>query len=208
MKWMNNLVKNIKTNSKLDDVDDPVGFGAPYAEKLKIPNPYQEFSPCNHENLVKAISACRVVPKFFLEIGVNRNGSYSSTQTIFNHIPQGGVYLGVDIDDRSYLNNPSKGIYTIKTSSSNFDLVSKMLKDLNVEFLDFILIDGWHSINQVLDDWEYTSLLSPDGVVAFHDTTAHPGPNAFINSLNTDKWEVFANCCPDDFGFGYCYLKK
>lgn len=33
MKWMNDLVKNIKTNSKLDDVDDPVGFGYCYLKK-------------------------------------------------------------------------------------------------------------------------------------------------------------------------------
>lgn len=208
MKWQSDLKYDIKTHTEKDNIDDPVGYGTPYSEKLKIPNPYQEFSECNHENLKKAIYSCGVAPKFFLEIGVNRNDLKSSTQTIFRCLPTDGVYLGVDIDDRSYLNNESRGIHTIRTNSSNFELVVSTLQKLNVSSLDFILIDGWHSINQVLDDWEYTNILAPHGVVAFHDTTSHPGPNAFINALNTDKWEVVANTCGDDFGFGYCYLKR
>jgi len=208
MKWKDDLKYDIRTHTKKDNIDDCVTYGTPYVEKLKIPNPYQEFSQCNHENLTKAINSCGVVPRYFLEIGVNRNGSKSSTQTIFRSLPPDGIYLGVDLDDRSYLNDQSRGIYTIKTNSSNFDLVISTLKQLNVPFLDFILIDGWHSINQVLDDWEYTRFLAPHGVVAFHDTTSHPGPNAFINALNTDKWEVIANTCINDFGFGYCYLKR
>ena len=73
--------------------------------------------------------------------------------------------------------------------------------------LDFIFIDGWHSINQVYKDWDYTQLLHPKGIVVFHDTSAHPGPALFIRHLNKDKWVVHENLCPKDFGLGYCYRK-
>jgi predicted O-methyltransferase YrrM len=78
---------------------------------------------------------------------------------------------------------------------------------LGVTQLDFIHIDAIHSINQVLYDWEYTRLLRKGGVVAFHDVTAHPGPYLFIRALNTNKWTVVENVCPNDYGFGYCILK-
>jgi predicted O-methyltransferase YrrM len=68
---------------------------------------------------------------------------------------------------------------------------------------DFIFIDGWHSINQVLRDWEYTNLLSDNGVVGFHDVSCHPGPKAFINALDATKWEILKNCCPKDWGVAF-----
>ncbi|HBW87059.1 MAG TPA: hypothetical protein DEF82_10075, partial [Crocinitomicaceae bacterium] len=156
----------------------------------------------------KAIDACKIKPRTFLEIGVCRNGQTSSTHTIIKNIPEGGTYLGVDLDDKSFLNNASKGIHTIKTSSSNYEEVVSKLKSLGVETLDFIFIDGWHSINQVLKDWEYTNLLSDGGVVALHDTTAHPGPFYFMKFLDRNKWEVYPNLCSGDHGLGYCFLKK
>ncbi len=69
---------------------------------------------------------------------------------------------------------------------------------------DFVFIDGWHSINQILQDWEYTKLLAPGGVVGIHDTTGHPGPWFLINNLNPSRWQVEPNLCPDDYGLGYC----
>jgi predicted O-methyltransferase YrrM len=147
------------------------------------------------------------LPQKLFEIGVCRNASQSSTHTIIKNVPSDGVYLGVDLDDKTFLNDASKGIHTIKTSSSNYDEVVNRLTSLGVKTLDFIFIDGWHSINQVLKDWEYTKLLSDGGVVGFHDTRLHPGPHYFINNLNRDKWEVHSNLCPNDWGLGYCRRK-
>ena len=203
MQWEIDLVKDIRLNSDLDDRD---GLIAELG--LKASGATVEFSEANHQALQKAIDSCSVPPKTFLEIGVCRNGEYSSTHTILKNVPVGGVYLGVDIADKSYLNNHQAGIHTMKTSSSNYDIIVSKLKSLGVETLDFIFIDGWHSINQVLIDWEYTKILSDGGVVAFHDTTSHPGPNQFVNNLDKTKWTVHENLCPLDNGLGYCYRKR
>ena len=207
MQWQQDLIHDIRTFSEKDDIDDPIGFGPPYDSLLKRPNPYQEFSEMNHMAIEIAINACDKKPKYFLEIGVCRNFNKSSTYTIFKNLPEDGIYLGVDLDDKSYLSESRNGIHTIQESSSSYDVVINKLNSLNIHSLDFILIDGWHSINQVLSDWEYTKILSPGGVVAFHDVTAHPGPHAFINALDKSKWVVQPNLCPNDYGFGYCKLK-
>lgn len=202
MQWKNDLVRDIRLNSHLDDED-----GALPQLGLRSSGSAIEFTEANHSALQEAIDSCKTQPKTFLEIGVCRNADKSSTFTILKNLPEGGTYLGVDIEDKSYLDDYSKGIHTIKTSSSNYEEVVSKLKSIGVDTIDFIFIDGWHSINQVLLDWEYTKILSEGGVVAFHDTTGHPGPYFFIRNLDRDKWVVFDNKCPNDHGLGYCYRK-
>lgn len=205
MKWKQDLIKDIRTHTEKDNICGPVEYGSPFVEKLKRPRD-NGFSLCNHISLQKAIDACDTKPKYFLEIGVCRNGENSSTHTILKNVPEDGYFFGIDIEDKSYLNN-LKNVFTIKETSHNHKNIFNWIKSYGVNQIDFIHIDATHDINQVLNDWEYTKLLSPKGVVAFHDTTAHPGPYLFINSLNTDIWEVYPNLCPDDYGFGYCKLK-
>jgi predicted O-methyltransferase YrrM len=206
MKWKNDLIKDIRFGDSRDDIDD--SFGDLIELTRNKTEVFGENSPNNHKALQLAINSCLEKPKTFLEIGVCRNNSYSSTHTILKNVPTDGVYLGVDIEDKSYLNDKTRGIHTIQTSSSNYEVVVNKLNELGVVSLDFIFIDGWHSINQVLIDWEYSKLLSPAGVVAFHDTTSHPGPYYFTKFLDKTSWEVFENICPTDHGFGYCFRKR
>lgn len=202
-KWEEDLIKDIRFHTHVDNIDG--GFSEELRSKLIDGS--IEFTSANHKALEQAINFCSTPPKRFLEIGVCRNNEQSSTYTIFENLPEDGIYLGVDIADKSFLDDVSRGIHTIRTSSSHYEIVIEKLKSLGVEELDFIFIDGWHSINQVLDDWEYTRILAKGGVVAFHDTTHHPGPYYFINALDTSKWEVYPNICPLDYGFGYCKRK-
>ena len=113
----------------------------------------------------------------------------------------------MDIEDKSNLDDPARGIFTYRQDSSNYDAVKQKLATLGVTELDFIFIDGYHSVNQVLLDWEYVNLLSPWGVVAFHDVNYHPGPARFMRNLDRSSWVVFDSLCPDDYGFGYCYRR-
>jgi predicted O-methyltransferase YrrM len=204
MKWQKDLLKDIRTHSIKDDICDPIGFGSPFEEKLKRPTT-TEFNECNHAGLQTAIDACSPKAKYFLEIGVCRNEGTSSTYTIIKNVPEDGYFFAVDLEDKTFLNN--KNVKAIKEDSNNVDTIISWINSFGVEYLDFIHIDAKHSINQVLNDWEYTRLLTTGGVVAFHDTTAHPGPNSLIHALDTNKWEVYPNVCPDDYGFGYCILK-
>jgi len=201
-KWREDLVKDIRFGNPTDDWDGVLtNLGFAWST-----TPI-EFTQANHDALQTAINQCKTPPKYFMEIGVCRNGEASSTHTILKNVPEGGIYLGVDIADKSFLNNESKGIHTIQTSSSNYQQIVDKLKSLGVDKLDFLFIDGWHSINQVLADWEFSKIVSDDGVIGFHDTTAHPGPYFFINHLDREKWEVFPNLCPNDHGLGYCFKK-
>lgn len=206
-KWEQDLIRDIRFNDSRDDIDCPFN-GCMIQEPNAKRADHIEFSLENHEALQKAISFCDNKPKNFLEIGVHRNEDKSSTNTLIKNLPENGIYLGVDVNDKSYLNDEKKGIHTIQTSSSNYNDIILKLKSIGVLKLDFIFIDGWHSINQVLDDWEYTNILSDGGVVAFHDTSYHPGPNRFIYSLNKEKWMVFENLCPQDYGLGFCKKKN
>jgi len=83
----------------------------------------------------------------------------------------------------------------------------EFIKSIGIKEFGFIFIDGWHSINQCLDDWEYTNILQSDGVVGFHDTSCHPGPAAFVKALNKDMWEVEENLTPEDYGIGFAWQK-
>ena len=202
MKWQEDLLIDIRTNTPDDDNDFPFGDLLELTQCVIC-----EFSIDNRNALQHAINLCKNTPRVFVEIGVHRNGDKSSTHTVLKNLPQNGVYLGIDIEDKTFIDDPARGIHTIKTSSSNYDVVVNKLKELGCDQIDFLFIDGWHSINQVLDDWEYTRILSPGGVVAFHDTAAHPGPHYFMKQLNRVKWHVSENVCPNDNGFGYCYLR-
>lgn len=193
MKWSFDLTRDIRTFTDFDDVDyqpHPLGHE-------------QEITDCNLDSLINHFSKIKDHAKSILEIGVGRNGSRSFVHVFTEHKKKETVYIGLDIQDRSFLRDKENNIHTIQNNSSNYLENVKYFSEIGVNEFDFIFIDGWHSINQVLEDWEYTNLLSDGGIVGFHDTTCHPGPSAFINALNRDKWEVVENCCPLDWGIGF-----
>ena len=198
MRWKKDLIKDIRYLDDRDDVDDARLMGYSYDSHIPV-----EFSDCNKEILEDVIK--RFKPLVFVEIGVHRNGSNSSTHIIHSNMNDRGIYLGIDLEDKSYLNKDN--IYTLKCNSSNYDQVVSYMRSIGIEKIDLLFIDGWHSINQVLKDWEYVNLLSDNGVVVFHDVTAHPGPKTFIDNLDREKYIVKLHC-PQDYGIAYCYAKK
>lgn len=209
MKWEQDLVRDIRFHDQRDDIDDPRLLGYIFPP---IP---QEFSESNWQWLSKIAGNFSVTyfgclcPKNILEIGVHRNAEKSSTSLLHSlmrsSLSQDSTYLGVDLEDKSYLNSDS--VHTIQCNSSEYDLVYDKMLAIGMTSIDLLFIDGCHSINQVLDDWEYTKLLSDKGIVFFHDTTAHPGPKLFLENLDRKKWYVVENFCPDDYGLGMCYAK-
>lgn len=201
MKWEQDLVYDIRMDDP--DFDDRDGVAR---HKIPWANGTTEVSPCNLASLrskfLPVVDSCRAI----LEIGINRNGDGSFTQVFLKNKRVETIYVGLDIDDKTYLNDPSKRVYTIRNDSSYIDVNMIAARNFGVEEFDFIFIDGYHSINQVLRDWEYTRFLSPKGIVGFHDTTAHPGPSRFVKALNREKWNVEV-MCPDDFGIGFAWRK-
>jgi predicted O-methyltransferase YrrM len=150
-----------------------------------------------------------------LEIGISRNGTESFTNVLLENKNKETVYIGIDIDDKNYLNDVDKNVYTIRNSSSNIheniNFINDIFDKCNVQRrqFDFIFIDGWHSINQCLIDWEYTSILGENGIVGLHDTAYHPGPKAFMKAISRNIWTVEDNVIEtkDDWGIGFAWKK-
>lgn len=126
-----------------------------------------------------------------LEIGVHRNTfDESSTSVFLNNKRKGDVYVGIDIADKSFLDNMETNVHTICTDSTNVDQNVQIIKDLGINEIDILMIDGYHSIDTVYSDWKYTSILSKDGIILMHDTNVHPGPYFLMKSIDYDKYHV------------------
>lgn len=217
MKWHQDLDKDIRLHDYRDDLDYPLNPKQEFVFKNILPafSPWKtkhDFSIANQNALKNVLTRLDGPLTSILEIGVSRDRFKWETSTgiFLDYKSDDCVYLGVDIEDKSFLDDPEKNIYTIQSDSGDIESITNMLDSLGVEQLDFIMIDGWHSINQVLQEWEYTSLLSDHGIVAFHDVAYHPGPHLFVNNLNTTKWNVIPNLCAldkQDFGIGFAWKR-
>lgn len=204
MKWEQDLVRDIRTYTDFDN-DDGNQSGRVIRDESPV-DLSEEFSSCNREVLIEKFLKIKEQSRAILEIGVCRNAEKSSTYCFLDNKLNETAYVGIDLQDKSFLNNAEKRIHTICGNSSDVDQHIKTMESWGITELDFIFIDGWHSINQVLTDWEYTKILSPRGIVAFHDTNEHPGPHMFIRNLNTDVWEIELHC-PTDWGIGFAWRK-
>jgi hypothetical protein len=204
MRWEKDLVRDIRTGTDFDDEDGNDG---------RIPRPHPwihgtpEVTDANRDAIKERFLKVRDNCKAILEIGICRNQKDSITHVFLdNKLPE-TVYVGIDLDDKSFLNDPDKNIWTIQGSSSSIPEAMEIFKDLDITEFGFIFIDGWHSINQVLTDWEYTELLAPNGIVGLHDTSVHPGPYYFVNALDKNIWNVEPNVCEFDHGVGFAWRK-
>ena len=138
------------------------------------------------------VDRCRLI----MELGVCRNGEESFTWVFLNNKRDETKYLGVDIDDKSFLDDPRKKIHTIQTDTMNQELVRSKIKDLGEERIDILFIDGWHSVNATVNDWKYANLLAYDGLVFIHDTNCHPGPVCVFDAVDEGlfhKQKFFTN---------------
>jgi hypothetical protein len=197
MKWEADLAKDIRTSTDFDDRD----------EAVRPVVGCDEVTDCNRAALLEKFLTVRDTCKAILEIGVCRNEKDSFTHVFLNNKLDETIYVGIDLNDKSFLNNPDKNIWTIQGDSGSVTEAMEIFKDLGVTEFGFIFIDGYHSINQVLTDWEYTQLLSHTGVVGLHDTSAHPGPMHFVAALDKSKWNVEENLCSLDYGIGFAWKK-
>ena len=125
-----------------------------------------------------------------MEIGIHRNGSRSFTMAMLKNKPDSVPYLGIDIDDRSYLDNPEKNIYTLKENSFSQEAVRNYAEKIGLKKVSILFIDGWHSLNACINDWKYADMLSDKAIVVFHDTNHHPGPTIILHAIDETKFRV------------------
>lgn len=149
-----------------------------------------EISDANKEALDDILSKVNV--KNVIEIGVARNDVRSfTTQLLY---AKKGIYCGIDIEDKTFLNDDLNRVYTIQANSHDQSKIRSYLKTIGLKKCSVLFIDGWHSVNTVINDWTYTDLLDDKGVVIFHDTNYHPGPNLVVPAIDRSMYRVVKYC--------------
>ena len=162
----------------------------------------------NNFNLIKDITV-EYMTHGIMEIGVSRNGEGSFTRAMLDNKPDNIKYIGVDLDDKSYLNSLEKNIYTIRENSFNQESIRNYMSEIGMYKISILFIDGWHSVNACINDWLYTDLLSDNGIVIFHDTNYHPGPRVFIECIDDKIYKVDRYFIDeDDYGIAIAYKKN
>lgn len=153
-----------------------------------------EFSDSNKAELVAAMTELKhddLRLNAILEIGVFRSGEVSSTRVILNTKHLTTKYVGVDLNEwcLSPIRDAGNNVFCLAENSSNIDRIMAFAKQNGVGLFDLILIDGYHSVSQVLDDWRFVRYLRQGGYVLMHDTNYHPGPKAVFDAIDESMFQ-------------------
>lgn len=111
-----------------------------------------------------------IKPKVILEIGMHQGYSMEVWRKAFNP----DILIGVEI------NPPTPNSYTKengmlwKTNSHSLSCFEEVVGRLRGMPVDFLFIDGDHSLLGVFKDWEmYVPIVRKGGIIALHDTMYH-----------------------------------
>lgn len=163
----------------------------------------QHFSDNDHAVLKSALLSIKDTCNFILEVGIARKGRKSSTYTLLDNKRDQCIYLGVDLRAGTFLLNYTTNVYTLQTNSSNIEQICDYIKEISGRMVvDFLHIDGWHSVNQILDDWRFAEFVSDNGVIVLHDTNVHPGPVELVKAIDREIFfvEKYFEDRKDDWG--------
>jgi|LakMenEpi03Aug12_release.lakeMendotaPanAssembly.Ray.scaffolds.fasta_scaffold87866_4 hypothetical protein len=163
-------------------------------------------SHCNLNALQSIIDKIKL--DNIIEIGVARDKK-SFTNILLKNKPKSGIYCGIDVMDKSFLNNPEENIYTIQCNSWDQNTIRNYLKSIGLIGCSLLLIDGWHAMGNTINDWMYSDLVDVGGVVVLHDTNYHPGPTLLVDAIDTSIYNVEKHCITDiDWGLAAAYKLK
>ena len=97
-----------------------------------------------------------------------------------------GLVISVDLEDGPYSSGGYKpehiprmtvwhgGLRLLRGDSHDEKMLASVKRFLRGREVDFLFIDGDHSLEGVTQDWEmYSPLVRPGGLVAFHDIVQH-----------------------------------
>jgi hypothetical protein len=159
--------------------------------------PDQHYSAVNRRLLQRTLCDYLDLDKretgLILEIGVaivtdDRPFENTSTFILTENKADGVTYIGVDLArDKKVTDDPARNIYYHLGIDSWQWLQYTYPAEMDVmrrTRVDLIHIDGNHSVNTVLKDWQYTELLAPYGVAVFHDINVHPGPAVVLDAVD------------------------
>lgn len=146
----------------------------------------------------------------FVEIGVWRNPDSKdmvSTQLVFDIKHNNCSYLGIDIEDRPHILNKKPNVHFLQTDSSDFNNIKNYIDNNIKKEIDFLFIDGLHSVEQVKKELALINLVKKGGIIAFHDISVHAGPNMWIDAFDPTMFNIYKFRENNDWGIGFI-LKK
>jgi len=108
----------------------------------------------------------------------------SSTATILGKKELTRPYLGVDLNNNRHFDNPDENISLLQCSSFEREMILWRLLSRGITSLALLYIDGYHSINAVMNDWFFSRLVPVGGFVVMHDTNVHPGPYTVYEAVD------------------------
>lgn len=213
------LTQEIRTfNSEVDNADYPLEWSSNWPSTPWCAGGI-EFTPDNRKFLLYQFLNVKQNTNVIVEIGVSRLSftdgitfntnpillNNTSTSILIKNKKPETLYLGIDIEDKSFLHDLGPNIYTLQSPSENYEVVNNKFNQLGITQIDFLFIDGWHSINQVIDELWYVQFMKPGSVIGFHDVNLHPGPYNVFNNLNPKLFKT-TNFNTPDWGIGFAQL--
>lgn len=170
--------------------------------------------PCEVQQLAKEVK--KISPSAILEIGTSSGGTLyiwsrylkSCKKIISVDLPEGYFYNKMKFFE---LFDSGKKFYFLRSNSHDKETHGKVSKILNNSKIDFLFIDGDHSYNGVMQDFEmYKKFVAGGGIIAFHDIAYHPnyGVNMFWNEIkhNYVSKEIIASKNQVGYGIGILYF--
>lgn len=145
-----------------------------------------------------------------VEIGVWRDpsSSFTSTKVFLDNRPKGTVYLGIDIELRNHvITYGGEKTYMLYTDSADTENITKVVKETIKKEIDFLFIDGLHSVEQIKKELALIPLVKKGGVIGFHDIAFHCGPNVWIDAFDPTKFDIHKFYRDDDWGVGFLVKK-
>lgn len=141
-----------------------------------------------------------------VEIGVWRNPHSSektSTQLFLELKSDTTDYLGIDIEPRPHVQGRKPNTTTLVMDSGRTDILKPYIQNTYNKPIDFLFIDGEHSVEQVKKELDLIYLVKKGGVIAFHDISCHAGPNLWIDAFDPAKFTIHKFRRDDDWGIGF-----
>jgi hypothetical protein len=184
------LPTNIDANSDFIDVNS--------CPLLKYKDIFYTNASIEYEKVIETMELFKSTPINIMEIGISAVKENSFTNALINTKHSSSIYVGVDVDDKSNLDNKDKKIFTIKSRSEDQVIIRQKLIEIGIHELSILFIDGWHSVNSALNDWKYVDMLVKGGKVIFHDVNVHPGPKIILDAIDKCMFSV-ENCFEEIF---------
>lgn len=133
-----------------------------------------------------------------IEIGVNHGG----TLVFWDHlVGTSGTCIGIDLNEETYLFSmfnekyckykPLSKLVCLQKSSHDIDTLKLVSDELNGFGADVLFIDGDHSYEGCLEDFNmYSPLVKKGGIIVFHDIIIEPRVRRVFDGIPGDKQTI------------------